>query len=359
MKHKTSAIFLSILLLLTFITGCQFSVPVNKTSIVTKTITDCDGRKVEIPENPERVACLYASTAHIMTMLGKENTIVGAPKGIKRDILMQKKRHDLDTLSVPFQESSINIEELLKIKTDLVLLRRSTASNSGEVEKLKKANIPYVVVDYATIDELKQAVTVTGAVFDESQKAQDYNQFCDETLNLVKTRLNEVPENEKKTLYHSVNEAARTDLNGDICSEITTLSGTVNVALAGGNLFTENEKTMTTLEQIYTWNPQIFLVNDYTTAEYIRTDPKWSGLSAVQNNQIINLPVGVTRWCHPGSMEPQMATLFIAKTLYPNHFEDIDLSAYTRNYYQKFFDLSLTDEELASILSGEGMRLPK
>ncbi|MEG0377896.1 MAG: ABC transporter substrate-binding protein [Eubacterium sp.] len=360
MKPKILAFLLSLFLCIGLITGCSQTTPTQTDPAkATKTITDCAGRTVEIPQKPERVACLYASTAHITTLLGKEDTIVGIPKGIKRDVLMQRKRPDIGTVSVPFQESSINIEELLKINADLVLIRQSTAENSGETEKLKKAGIPYVVVDYTTIDTLKQAISVTGAVFDEHEKANAYNAFCDETLALVQSRLADLPEDQKISLYHAVNEAARTDLAGDICSEITTRAGSINVALTGGSLISEKEKTMTTLEQIYTWNPEVFIVNDFNTANYIRTDPKWTGLNAVQQGKVINLPVGVTRWCHPGSMEPQMATLFIAKTLYPDRFADIDLPAYTRDYYEKYFGLALDEEEINAVLSGEGMRAAK
>jgi len=89
------------------------------------------------------------------------------------------------------------------------------------------------------------------------------------------------------------------------------------------------------------------------------SDPKWSGLKAVAEQKVTTLPVGVTRWGHPGSMEPHMAALFIATTFYPELFADIDLTQTVKDYYQQWFDLTLTDADVAAILSGEGMRLAK
>jgi iron complex transport system substrate-binding protein len=348
---------LGLLVLLTLLPGCQAH---NSTpSVPTKTVTDCLAREVVIPADPQRVACLYASTAHIMTMLGQEEKIVGIPNGVKRDVLMSYKRPDIASISVPFQDGAINIEELLKTNTDLVLIRQSTAVNEGEVEKLDKAGIPWVVVDYDSLEGLKKAITVTGNVFNQPERAAAYNTYAQNTLELVAQRVSEIPEASRLRVYHAVNEAARTDLKGDLSNQITDVAGIVNVSTQGGSLITDAEKTVTTLEQIYAWNPDAIIANDINASNYMLTDPKWFGLRAVASQNVITLPVGVSRWGHPGSMEPHMAALFIAKHFYPAQFSDIDLNQTTKDYYKQWFNLDLTDADVSAILSGEGMRLAK
>lgn len=356
-KSRWLGFFLIILLLVFVTSGCQTQT--THSDVPTKTVIDCMNREVVIPEDPQRVACLYASTAHIMAMLGQEGKIIGIPNGIKRDVLMAYKRPDIDSISVPFQESSINIEELLATNTDLVLIRQSTAENKGEVEKLNKAGIPWIVVDYDSLESLEKAVTVAGNVFNVPEKAESYNTYMKNTLNLVAQRVSGIPEASRIRVYHAVNEAARTDLNGDLCSQITDVAGIINVSTQGGSLITDAEKTMTTLEQIYTWNPDAIIANDPNTTNYILTDSKWSGLKAVKNQQVTTLPTGVSRWGHPGSIEPHMAALFIAKLFYPQQFSDIDLAQITKDYYKQFFNLDLSDDDVTAILSGEGMRLSK
>lgn len=348
---------LVVLLLLAILPGCQAKDFTS--SVPTKTITDCMDREVVIPADPQRVACLYASTAHIMAMLGQENKIVGIPNGIKRDVLMSYKRPDIASVSVPFQEGAINIEELLATNTDLVLIRQSTAVNEGEVEKLDKAGIPWVVVDYDSLEGLKKAVAVTGNVFNQQERAVGYNTYVQSTLDLIAQRVNGIPESSRVRVYHAVNEAARTDLKGDLCSQITDVAGILNVSTQGGSLITDAEKTMTTLEQIYAWNPDAIIANDINATKYILSDSKWSGLKAIANQQVTTLPVGVSRWGHPGSMEPHMAALFIAKHFYPDLFSDINLSQTTKDYYKQWFGLDLTEEDISAILAGEGMRLTK
>ena len=51
-------------------------------------------------------------------------------------------------------------------------------------------------------------------------------------------------------------------------------------------------------------------------------------------------------------IETLLAILCTAKTIYPEQFPDIDIEKETRDFYLKFFDYQLSDEQVAKILSG-------
>ncbi|MGI6257949.1 MAG: ABC transporter substrate-binding protein [Anaerovoracaceae bacterium] len=348
---------LIVLALLTSFAGCNGLSGEGKEE--TKKITDCAGRTVEIPKNPDRVACLYAPTAHMMALLDKEDRIVGAPNGVKSDVLIQMKYPGIRDVAVPYQEGSINVEELLRVDADLLLIRKDTLQNEGEMEKLEKLGIPYAVVDYETIPQLYRAVRVAGDIFGEEEKAEAYIEFCKETTDLVSDNLREVT-GPKPRIFHSVNEATRTHNRGDICSEILTLGGVDDVISSEeqGGLTAEGSKVYTTLEQIYTWNPDGIIANEQPVTAYILTDPKWAGLDAVKNKQVYTLPVGISRWCHPGSIEPHMGILAVAVRFHPEEMKSVDMKKYTKEYYKKYFGLKLDDETIERILMGEGMRKP-
>lgn len=322
----------------------------------TKTITDCAGRTVEIPENPQRVVCLYASTAHMMAMLDESDKIVGTPNGVKSDVLMQMKYPEITEVATPYQEGSINVEELLRVEADLALIRYSTAEDKGETEKLEELGIPYVVVDYLSIDELEKAISVMGQVFNKEEKAKDYIQFSRQTINLVSEKLKDVKKNTWPSVFHSVNEAIRTDGEGDICGEIMNLAGVKNIAIEKG-VQAGGDKTYTTLEEIYNWEPDAFIANEYSVTEYILSDSKWEGLKAVKEKKVYTLPVGATRWCHPGSMEAHMGVLAVARMFYPENFADLDMEEYVKEYYKTYFDLELDQSTIKQILEGKGMRM--
>lgn len=321
-----------------------------------KTVTDCAGRQVEIPEDPENVACLYATAAHMMAMLDKGEKIVGCPNGVKSDVLMQMKYPEITETATPHQEGSVNAEELLRIDTDLALVSFSLAASEGEMAKLDEMGIPYVVIDYTTIDELKRAVEVAGEVFDEEDKARDYLDFFDDTLTMVDERLADVDMKDAPSVYHSVNEAIRTDPEGSICGEIMQRAKVEDVSITKGTVST-GKNTYVTLEEIYNWDPDAFIANEYSVTDYILSDSKWSGLTAVKNKNVYTLPVGATRWCHPGSMEAHMGVLAVALQFYPDKFKDFDMKEYTADYYEEYYGLELDDKTIDKILAGEGMRM--
>lgn len=298
---------------------------------------------------------MYASTGHMMVMLDVGDRIVGCPTGIKTDVLMVEKCPEISEAAVPYQEGSINVEELMRIDADLVLLRYTTALNEGEVEKLDDLGIPYVVVDYMTLEELEEAVTLMGEVFNKQEKAAEYINFSHETIDMVQERLGDIPRDQWPEVYHSVNEAIRTDAVGDMCGDIMNLACVKSISIEKG-VQGGGDKTYTTLEEIYKWDPDAFLANEASVTDYILSDSKWVGLTAVKNNEVYTLPVGATRWCHPGSIEAHMAVLDIAIKFWPEKFTDFDLAAYTEDYYKTYFGLDLDDETIENILAGRGMR---
>ena len=320
-----------------------------------KEVPDCAGRTVSIPEEPQRVACLYATAAHMMAMLDEGEKIAGCPNGVKSDVLMQMKYPDITKTATPHQEGSVNGEELLEIEADLAIISYSLAESDGEVEKLDKLGIPYIVIDYTSIEELKKAIGVMGEVFGKQEKADAYLAFFDDTVRLVEERLKHLPESQRQEVYHSVNEATRTDPKGGICEEIMERAGVKDISVTRG-LTAEGKNVYVTLEELYNWDPETILANESSVTQYILSDSKWEGLTAVKNKRVYTLPVGATRWGHPGSMEAHMGILAIAERIYPEQFRDFDMQQYVYEYYRDYFNLKLDDRTVRKILSGEGMR---
>jgi iron complex transport system substrate-binding protein len=71
------------------------------------------------------------------------------------------------------------------------------------------------------------------------------------------------------------------------------------------------------------------------------------------------LPIGISRWGHPGSLETPLAILWTAKSVYPDRFLELDMQRETDNFYRNFFNHVLSAEMIAQILNGRGMRLTK
>ena len=85
----------------------------------------------------------------------------------------------------------------------------------------------------------------------------------------------------------------------------------------------------------------------------------WRPLKAVKNNRVLALPIGISRWGHPNSLETPLVVLWTAKLAYPELFEDWDIVKATQDFYKEFFDWELDEATVDKMLKGTGMRAPK
>ena len=110
------------------------------------------------------------------------------------------------------------------------------------------------------------------------------------------------------------------------------------------------------MEQIYGWNPELIFVTNFTTAYpedlYNNTvgTYDWSPVDAVINQRVFKTPLGMYRSYTPGVDTP-VTLLWLAKTAYPELFEDVDITVETKKYYKEVFGIELTDDQAASIFA--------
>lgn len=325
-----------------------------------KMVTDTAGRQVRVPRRIERIACLYAFTGHAAVMLGEGDKIVAVPGGLKRDVLLNRICPSIRNASVPISSGAINIEELLRVKPDLVFINKETAINSGEVAKLNRFGLSYLVIDFQSMAEQRTAIEVMGRVLGSKaeQRAERYNEYYLACINRVADGVKGIPAGERVRVYHSVNEATRTDPPMSLPADWMKTAGIINVS-ANQALRLVEGKNYASLEQIILWDPEAILVNEPGVASYILNSSQWSSLKAVKNQKVYQMPVGISRWGHPGGLETPLALLWTAKIIYPDQFAAIDMNAEAGSFYIGFFNYQVDEKTLKSILAGQGMRLTR
>lgn len=330
----------------------------SQSDVNTITITDSIGREVKIPAQINRVACLCPESAYALAMFGQGEKMVAVVGGIKRDQILTDMYPDIKELPVPKSSGAINIEELIKTRPDVVFVKSDTSSNEAETEKLNKSNIPFLVVDFNSMKEQQAVMEMMGKVVGASAMADKYNQYYRNCIARVQAQVANIPLEKRVRVYHSISEATRTDIKGSLSGDWTGAAGAFNVS-TNEDLKMLEGKYYASLEQILLWNPDVILANENGVANYILTNKQWSSLKAVKNHKVLQMPNGISRWGHPSSPETPLAVLWTAKTLYPDKFTDLDMTAETKSFYKEFFDLELSDEVVNKILFGEGMRVPK
>ncbi len=331
---------------------------VSKPAGETITVTDCMGRNVTIPAHPQRIACLCPESGHALALFGQGDKIVAAVGGMQRDLLLVEMYPHVKDVPVPKSSGAINIEELAKCNPDIVFVKGDTAHNQAEVEKMNKSGIPFLVIEFNNMIEQQRYMTMIGEALGTPDPAQKYNQYYQQCIKRVTDKVADIPEKDRIRVYHSVNEATRTDTKGTLPADWLQAAGVKNVSV-DQDLKLFDGKYYASLEQILLWDPEYILVNDPNAVGYIMNHEHWRSLQAVKNNQVLALPNGISRWGHFSSLETPLAVMWTAQTLYPDKFTDIDMVAETKYFYKEFFRMDLTDETVQKILSGEGMRASK
>jgi len=321
-------------------------------------LTDCAGRSMRVPQKVERIACLYAFTGHVVTLLGRGEDIVAVSNGLKRDSLLLKINPAINKALVPKAQGAINIEELLKAKPDVVFVPGDVAGDKSEMDQLDKFQIPYLIIDYNSIETQQSAIELIGRAIGATKRAKDFIDYYRSCVDRVTRKIADIPENDRPRLYHSVNELLRTTIDKGLAIDWLKVAGCRNVAL-GLRQQLLADRNYTSLEQILLWNPEVILANEPRAVEEILHDARWAMLSAVKQQRVYCLPIGISRWGHPGSIETPLAILWTAAKLYPERFADMNMAAETQNFYQSFFNYTLPEETLQQVLSGKMERKPK
>jgi iron complex transport system substrate-binding protein len=324
----------------------------------TRNVTDCAGRVVSIPAKVQRIACLYSFAGHAVALLGRGRDIVAVAKGLKRDSLLLEICPGINDALVPKSQGGINIEELLNAKPDIVFLSADVGKDSGETDKLDTVGIPYLIVDYSSLEQQQQAVSMIGSAVNRSEEADAYVRYYKRCIQKVRDAVSSLTENEVLKVYHSVNEPTRTAIPLSLTTGWLDVLGINNVANTKKPGASDGKQNVS-LEQILFWNPDVILTNEPAARKEILSDRSWSPLKAVREGRVYLLPVALSRWGHPGSIETPLAILWAARTLYPDRFKTLDMTEATRYFYRQFFEYELSDTMIKQILDGKLQRKPK
>ena len=177
-------------------------------------ITDMAGREVAVPSDPQSICVLDAYAAPLTVMLGYGEKMPTTINAVSRDILLQSICPSLADSIVVKTSGSVNAETILEMSTDLIILSEETYFDTDERAKIDTLNIPYIVVTYTNMEEQMEVARLLGEALRAEDMAERYISYYQDCIDLVSEGCESVPEEEIQRLYHSVNEATRTDYTG-------------------------------------------------------------------------------------------------------------------------------------------------
>ncbi|MDY6796654.1 MAG: ABC transporter substrate-binding protein [Actinomycetota bacterium] len=306
----------------------------------TKVLVDQLGREVELPAEVNRVATNYGIATQIVFALGEQDKLVGCDEPSHRmsgDFFSQI---DPDFPEIPAvgNPSEINTETLASLEPDVIFVPCSRGSE--QVDQLEALGFNALGVNCEDLDLLAESVEMFGEAMGCDDKADEYVAYYQEIRDMIEERLEDLPDDERATVYLSGSSGMLSTCGGDMYqSYVFDLCGGDNVAeeLSGG-------WKDVSAEQILAWNPEYVLVVHYGTATpgEILADPTFANLTATKDGNVMWFPSELAPWDYP-SMQAVLGLVWCAKTLHPDKFQDVDVLEYANEYFEEFFGVSFTE----------------
>src|SRR5262249_8500323 len=127
------------------------------------------------------------------------------------------------------------------------------------------------------------------------------------------------------------------------------------IPAAGGRSMTTNDRTTEafpfTLEQLIAWDPDVIFVPAPNDKKALYEHPVMSQLRAAKANNVYVRTRGAHTWGNR-TIEQPLTVLWAANKLHPTLFPDAGLKSAVKDFYVRFFDHALTDDQVSEILSG-------
>ncbi|EMI2314388.1 ABC transporter substrate-binding protein [Providencia rettgeri] len=336
-------------------------------------VTDIAGREVTVNVPVSRVMLADSRVLVALNILHPKTPLKGV---IAWDDALIKKAPDLSVAySKKFPElkkipvfpnpytTDFSVEKALVAQPDLLIFDiglKSKLTESGTLSLLEKSGLPVIFIDFRQypLKNTMPSMTILGQVFGEEQQAKEFNQFYQQKLGLIRSRVSSIDKDKRPSVFieraagiSGVDYCCKTFGNGNF-GEIVETAGGNNL---GSQWFSIGMGGEISEEQLIHSNPDYYLM---TAADWDSTRkgsasvplgytgdkqkslarlnklmerPKFRSLAAFQNKQVLALYQQY--YDTPFNI---IAVEAIAKFIHPELFADLDPQADSDYLHQTF-----------------------
>ncbi|WP_420557502.1 iron ABC transporter substrate-binding protein [Roseovarius sp.] len=324
-----------------------------------RTITDSAGRIVEIPDD---VTTVFAAgpPAAILLYIMKPEAMTGWPRALRpeeRAYIDEPYRDLPETGRLTGRGGEANLERVLQIEPDLILdfgsVRDTYIDLADRVQD--QTGIPYILID-GRFENTPAALRLLGEALGVPERGAALAKDVEATFARIDAVLEDVPEVDRPRVYLARGpEGLETGMKGSINTEIIERAGGRNVADDGG---ATRGLVQVSIEQVIVANPDTIVTWDPNFYAKVFDDPLWQGMDAVKDGRVFLSPTAPFGWIdRPPSLNRMMGLIWMAGLLYPDRWEG-DLRAETRAFYELYYHVDLSDEELERLLAWAEGRPP-
>lgn len=327
-------------------------------------IMDMAGRKVMIPSQVRKIACIQGGSYEMVFALGGKDRISLVRKDHKTAyplaLLTNPGLKDCPIIADVGPRAPVNIEQFVKLGPEVVIYW----SIPDELKKFDEAGIAAVILNSSgtaptSLDECsedqKKKVRFLADILggDALRRYQMWAHYFDEKVSFIRERTATLPQAKRPKVYVGNswgNNVLATWGGFSMTAFSVELCGGTFVGIRGPSEIPE-----VTREQLLAWAPDVIIVDNHgrypeKVIANLESEPDWASLPAVKNRRLYRIPSGVF-FLDKGTSYP-VFLLWTAQKLHPQLFGDVDMIKEIKGYFKTFYEYSLTDDEAGRVLRG-------
>lgn len=293
---------------------------------------------MKVPAKIERIAALHHFGGKVVFALGQSDKLVDQALYHKENQAMAKINPIFASKPMALKGHNISYEEMIALKPDVAFVYASF--DRAEIELMERAGISVLAIRGETLEEGYEGVRLAGNVLRCAKRAEQYIADCKRLVEMVRKRVSDIPTDKRMAVMFAGPRSIYSVATGEmLTTEIINTAGGRNVAEKLKGFWADVSP-----EQIATWNPDvIFLGSSLETYAEDRAlnNPQFRTVKAIRNKRVYSFPSNIGWWDFPAP-HCVLGVVWTAKTLYPDRFQDVDVTRIADDFYSKYMGYSFT-----------------
>ncbi len=294
-------------------------------------IVDMTGETVELPPKITRAVDFISYT--LVLALHAMDKVVGISKYAKYNPLMLKAYPNITKTPSPGSSFSVNVEDLLALKPQVVI---TWPYNEKVVKEIEAQGIPVIKVQCYSFNDIKRLIWLFGVVFNERSRAYQLVNDMDKIIALVESRVSDIPSDKRVRVLYLWSKETMVQGGRGTVNDFIVLAGGINVAAKD---YPNKDYVSVDLEKIIGWNPQVIIIWYYARYDPkdILDNPALKSIDAVKNGRVYKEPY-YEHW----GVSASIFILWLSIKLYPSLWSNTNFTEIANSYYQEWYGVPYT-----------------
>ena len=327
-----------------------------------RTVTDVAGRTVTLPDKIEMVLA-PGHCASIVGAFAAEKIPGGLVRGKASQQFVPEVWWNTDTTQRgpggPPGNDSLRMvrmkETILKNHVNILFQEMRSPKSIADADHMQRElGISVVLLDL-TIPRYRENFELLGNIFEKPQRTQALVSFVSKYLDVIEKQVKAIPLSERVRVYYAENrDGLRTEPEGSAHTEALEFAGGINVAALPAGVSLEKSVEVT-VNDVQKMTPALILVatpgsENLEAYSHLLLDSAWKKIPAVKKGKVYQIPAQPFSWFdRPPGANRMIGVVWLAHLLYPERFP-YDMVAVTQEFFQVFYEFSLSKEQAEALL---------